>query len=111
MFLGAVGIDCVNASDRLHLSQRMERRGVITLTKYTRTEKLLEDTLRLLEELAVSSALASGKLESMMEKLRSIRRNMQRLDKTDPSSRTRFWKLSRRAVVVATRLSRLLSSS
>jgi hypothetical protein len=90
----------------------MERRGVITLKKYTRTEKFLDDAIRLFEELAVSSALASSrKLESMMGKLRSIRRIMQRIDKTDPSSRARFWKLSRRAVLVATKLSRLLSSS
>lgn len=84
---------------------------MITLSKYTRTEKFLDETIRVLEELAVSSALASGKLESMMGKLRSIRRIMQRLDKTDPLSRARFWKLSRRAVLVATKLSRLLSGS
>jgi len=89
----------------------MERKGVITLSKYTRTEKFLDETIKVLEELAVSSALASGKLESMMGKLRSIRRIMQRLDKTDPLSRARFWKLSRRAVLVATKLSKLLSGS
>ena len=84
---------------------------MITLNKYTRTEKFLDETIRVLEELAVSSTLASGKLESMMGKLRSIRRIMQRLDKTGPLSRARFWKLSRSAVLVATKLSRVLSSS
>ena len=89
----------------------MERRGVIIVNRYTPTEKFLDETIRLLGELAISSALASRRLESMMGKLRGIRRIMKRLDKTDPLSRARFWKLSRRAVLVATKISRLLSGS
>lgn len=90
----------------------MERRGVrILVSSYTRTEQFLGETIRTLEDLARSCSLAPRRLESMMGKLRGIRRTMQRLDKTSPSSRVRFWKLSRRAVSIAVRIARVLSST
>jgi hypothetical protein len=46
-----------------------------------------------------------------MGKLHSIRLAMQRLDKTDPEGRARFWKLSRRAVSIAVKIARLPSGS
>ena len=81
------------------------------MSVFTRTEQLLERTIRSIEGLASSSALTSRQLEGMMGKLHSIRLAMQRLDKTDPEGRARFWKLSRRAVSIAVKITRLPSSS
>ena len=81
------------------------------MNNYTRTELFLDEAIRSLEGRASTSALASGRLEGMMGKLRGIRRAMQKLDKTDPLSRVRFWKLSRRAVVVTVKIARVLSAS
>ena len=81
------------------------------MRSYARTEQFLEETIRLLEGLASSSALTSGTLEGMLGKLRGIRRSMQRLDKTNADSRARFWKLSRRAVSLAVKIARILSGS
>lgn len=81
------------------------------MSVFTRTEQFLEKTIRSLEELASSSALTSRQLEGMMDKLYGIRLAMRRLDKTDPSERLRFWKLSRRAVSIAVKIARLLSGS
>lgn len=79
---------------------------------YSRTEQVLEEAIKCLEELAVKSALAtSGGLESMLGKLRSMRRSMQRLDKTNPAARRKFWMLSRRSVVLALEITRKLSTS
>ena len=81
------------------------------MSVFTRMEQFLERTIRSLEELASSSALTSRQLEGMMDKLYGIRLAMQRLDKTDPAGRARFWKLSRRAVSIAVKIARLLSGS
>ena len=81
------------------------------MSAFTRTEQLLERTIRSIEGLASSSALTSRQLEGMMGKLHGIRLAMQRLDKTDPEGRARFWKLSRRAVLIAVKIARLPSGS
>jgi hypothetical protein len=89
----------------------MERKGVVSVSAFTRTEQFLEKTIGLLEDLASSSALTSGQLEGMMDKLHGIRLAMRRLDKTIPSERARFWKMSRRAVSITVKIARLLSGS
>jgi hypothetical protein len=81
------------------------------MSVFTRTEQILEKTIWSLEELASSSALTSRQLEGMMDKLYGIRLAMRRLDKTYPSERARFWKMSRRAVSIAVKIARLLSGS
>lgn len=81
------------------------------MKKYSRTEQFLAEVIQTFEELAVTSALTSGKLESMLGKLRSMRRSMQRLDKTDRKSRQKFWMLSRRSVALAVKMAKIRSSS
>lgn len=81
------------------------------LQKYTRTEQLLEEVIHSFEGLAVTSTLTSRKLESMLGKLRSMRRSMQRLDKTDRKSREKFWMLSRRSVALAVKMAKMLPGS
>ena len=81
------------------------------MSAFTRTEQILEKTIWSLEELARSSALTSRQLESMMDKLNGIRLAMRRLDKTNPSERARFWKMSRRAVSISVKIARLLSGT
>ena len=78
---------------------------------FSRTEQVLEKTIRSLEDLANSSALIPRQLEGMMKKLYEIRLAMQQLDKTDPAKRDKFWKLSRRAVSIAVKIQQLLSGS
>lgn len=81
------------------------------MRKYSRTEQFLEDVIHTFEGLAVTSALTSRKLESMLGKLRSMRRSMQRMDKTDPKSKDKFWMLSRRSVALAVKMAKILTSS
>lgn len=76
-----------------------------------RTEQFLEEAIKSLEELAVSRTLTSRRLESMLDKLRGIRRSMQRLDKSKPEQRAKFWKLSRRAVIQAVKIKGMLSAA
>lgn len=84
---------------------------MVGVSAFTRTEQFLEQAIRSLEKLASSSALTSRQLEGMMDRLCGIRLAMQRLDKTDPAGRVKFWKLSRRAVTIAANMARILSGS
>ena len=59
----------------------------------------------------VSSLTKVRQLEKTLVNLRDVRRTMQRLDKTDPKDRKKFWQLSRRTVSLAARLARRISSS
>lgn len=80
---------------------------------YPRTEQHLHRVIQILEGLLESqdSLTAVRMREGRMANIRAIRRAMQRLDKTDPKGRKKFWKLSRRAVFLAAEMARKLSRS
>ena len=73
----------------------------------------VDRVIQTLEELMQQQCLLTQvrKLERNLVNLREVRRSMQRLDKTDPKGRKKFWQLSRRFVSLASRMAKRLSSS
>ena len=73
----------------------------------------VDKSIVILEKLIqkVSSLTKVRQLEKTLVILVAVRRSMQRLDKTDPKSRKKFCQLSRRAVLLASRMARRISSS
>lgn len=83
------------------------------MTQFARTDQQLNRIIEILEELIESrnSLTKVRRLERMLVNLREVRRSMQRLNKTDPNGRKKFWQLSRRAVLLSVRIARGLSST
>lgn len=69
----------------------------------------VDSVIQILEEL-IQTRSALTQVRKLVN-LREVRRSMQRLDKTDPKGRKKFWQLSRRAVSLAARMARRISSS
>lgn len=80
---------------------------------YSRTDEQLGKVIETLGELIQipCSLNKARKLERMLVDLGGIRRSMQKLDKNDPEHRKKFWKLSRRSVLLSVNIARGISSS
>ena len=83
------------------------------MNRFIRTDRKLDRVIMILEELVQkrSSLTPVRNSEKALANLREIRRSMQRLNKSDPKSRKKFWQLSRRASSLAVRLARRISGS
>lgn len=83
------------------------------MSQFTRTVQQLKRVIEILEELIESrcSLTKVRRLERMLVNLRGVRRSIQRVDKTDPKGRKKFWQLYRRAVLLSVRIARGLSST
>jgi hypothetical protein len=96
------------------MSQRKGReRRKNSMPRMHRAEQHLDEIIISLEMLVGSKEPLRKQrlLDGMFGKLRTIRRSMGRLDKRDPQNRIKFWNLSRRAVRVGDKITKMLSST
>jgi hypothetical protein len=75
-----------------------------------RAEQGLDKVINTIEALVTEKPLSNPEtLERMIHDLHDIRRSMKKLDNIRVDSKKRFWRLSRRAVRVSTKIMDLLS--
>ena len=83
------------------------------LSIYSRTESRLGKVIEILQE-SIQNQCSLNKtrqLEKMLCNLQKVKRSMQRLDKKNPEHRSKFWRLSRRSVLLSVKIAREISGA
>lgn len=89
-------------------------REVFNLNRCSRAVRLLEEVVSSIEELIDSSnppLFSQRSVERMLRELKAVVRSMVRVERSTPHARTRFWSKERKAVALATKITKILSTS
>lgn len=84
------------------------------MERCSRAVRLLEEVVCSLEELIESNdppLFTQRSVERMLRELKSVVRSMRRVERSTPRARTRFWSKERKAVALAMKITKLLSTS
>ena len=80
----------------------------------SRAVRLLEEVVNSLTELIDSNdppLFTQRNVERMLRELKAVVKSMRRVDRTTAHARTRFWSKERKAVALAVKITKLLSTS
>ena len=84
------------------------------MDRCSRAVRLLEVVVSSLEELIDSNnppLFTQRSVERMLRELKAVVRSMRRVERSTPHTRTRFWSKERKAVALAMKITKLLSTS
>lgn len=89
-------------------------REVIYMDRYSRAIRLLEEVITSIEELIALSnppLFSQRSVERMLRELKTVVRSMRRVERSTPHARTRFWSKEHKALALAMKITKLLSTS
>lgn len=84
------------------------------MDRCSRAVRLLEEVVSSIEELIDSSnppLFSQRSVERMLREVKAVVRSMGRVERSTPHARTRFWSKERKALSLAMKITRLLSTS
>lgn len=84
------------------------------MDRCSRAVRLLEEVGSSIKELIDSSnppLLSQRSVERMLRELQAVVRSMRRVERSNPHARARFWLKERKALALAMKITRLLSTS
>ena len=89
-------------------------REVFSMDRCSRAVRLLEEVVSFIEELIDSNnppLFSHRSVERMLRELKAVVRSMRQVERSTPHARTRFWSKERKAVALAMKITKLLSTS
>ena len=84
------------------------------MDRCSRAVRLLEEVVSSIEELVDSNnppLFSQRSVGRMLRELKAVVRSMRRVERSAPHARTRFWSKERKALALAMKITRLLSTS